>query len=164
MTLDRIDCEIVARLQNDARISNKELAGEVGLSPSSCLERVRRLHEAGVIRGHHADVDPAALGVGLEAMVSIQLARHSADVVDGFRRRSLARPEVVAVYYLAGGTDFLVHVAVRGPVHLRDLVLEAFSTRDDVARVETSLIFDHSRRWTLPAYHPDAESKVPPGA
>lgn len=159
MRLDRIDLAILAELQNDARLSNKELAARVGLAPSSCLERVRRLHDGAVVRGHHADVDPAALGVALEALVSIQLARHSADVVDAFRRRALSREEVVSVYYLAGATDFLVHVAVRDPVHLRDLVLDAFSARDDVARVETSLIFDHSRRWRLPGYH--GENGVP---
>jgi DNA-binding Lrp family transcriptional regulator len=152
LTLDRTDLEILAELQNNARLANKELAARVGLAPSSCLERVRRLHDAGVVRGHHADVDPAALGIALEALVSVQLARHSADVVETFRRRALAREEVVSIYYLAGATDFLVHVAVRDPVHLRDLVLDAFSTREDVARVETSLIFDHSRRWRLPSY------------
>ncbi len=152
MKLDRIDHEIVTALQNNARMSNKELAASVALAPSSCLERVRRLHDAGVLRGHHADVDPAALGVALEALVSIQLAEHSRESVDNFRRRALELDEVVAVYYLSGGTDFMVHVAVRDPVHLRDLVLEAFSTRLQVARVETSLIFDHSRRWNLPNY------------
>jgi len=152
--LDRTDHAILDALQNNARLSNKELATTVGLAPSSCLERVRRLADLGVLRGHHADVDPAAMGVALEALVSIQLAVHSREGVDAFRTRALAREEVLAVYYLAGVNDFLVHVAVRDPVHLRDLVLEAFSTRSEVARVETSLIFDHSRRWRLPNYRP----------
>jgi DNA-binding Lrp family transcriptional regulator len=150
--LDRIDRAILEALQNNARASNKELAAMVGLAPSSCLERVRRLTDLGVVRGHHADVDPSAMGVALEALVSIQLAEHSRQVVDAFRARALEREEVLAVYYLAGVNDFLVHVAVKDPVHLRDLVLEAFSTRSEVARVETSLIFDHSRRWRLPDY------------
>ena len=152
MSLDRTDTAILAALQNNARLSNKELAAKVDLAPSSCLERVRRLHEAGVLRGHHADVDPQALGIELEAMVAVRLAEHSSDKVDAFHRRALKRPEVVAVYYLAGATDFLVHVAVRGPAHLRDLVVEAFSTPGEVSRVETSLIFEHSRRWELPHY------------
>ena len=152
MALDRIDHQILATLQNNARLSNKELAAAVGLAPSSCLERVRKLHDAEVLRGFHADVDPAAVGVELEAMVAVRLREHSRDRVEAFRRRALELREVIAVYYLAGATDFLIHVAVSGPAHLRDLVIEAFSGTGEVDRVETSLIFDHSRRWELPAY------------
>ena len=75
--LDRIDYEIVRRLRNNARLSNKELAAEVGLAPSSCLVRVRGLERDGVLRGYHADVDPGSLGVRLQAMISIRLQRHS---------------------------------------------------------------------------------------
>ena len=152
MKLDRIDIEILGTLQNNARLSNKELAAGVGLAPSSCLERVRHLQEAGVLVGNHAEVNPSALGIELEALVSVRLKNHSRHVVDTLRRRTLAFREVVAIYYLAGPIDFLVHVAVQNPQHLRDLVLEAFSMRDEVDRVETSLIFDHSRRWQLPQY------------
>ena len=152
MKLDRIDADILAALQNNARLSNKELAAGVGLAPSSCLERVRRLHEAGVLRGYHAEVDPKAVGIELEAMVAIRLREHSRDVVEAFRERALQREEVVAVYYLAGPTDFLVHVVVESPAHLRNLVVEAFSEPGDIGRVETSLIYEHRRRWRLPDY------------
>ena len=159
MTLDRIDGALIAALQKNARLSNKELAAHVGLAPSSCLERVRRLHDAGVLRGHHADVDPAALGIQLEAMVAVRLQEHSSDKVEQFRTDALQRPEVVAVYYLAGATDFMVHVAVRSPEHLRDVVVDAFSTPGLIARVETSLIFEHARRWELPHYLDAAEGE-----
>lgn len=152
MKLDRIDIEILGILQNNARLSNKELASGVGLAPSTCLERVRRLHEGGVLRGYHAEVNPAALGIELEAFVALRLETHSREVVDALRERTLACPEVTAVYHLAGQIDFLVHVAVRDPRHLRDFVLETFSARNEVNRVETSLIFDHSRHWQLPDY------------
>ncbi len=152
MRLDRIDGDILVALQNNARLSNKELASSVGLAPSSCLERVRRLQDAGVLRGYHAEVDPSAVGVEIEALVAVRLSEHSRDMVDAFHKRALEHEEVVAVYYLAGATDFLIHVAVRSPSHLRDLVVEAFSTPGEVARVETSLIFEHSRRWRLPDY------------
>ena len=77
---DRIDDAILRALQNNARISNKELAAEVGLAPSSCLERVRRLTDRGVVKGYQAKVDPVALGVGLQAFVAVQLAKHSVEV------------------------------------------------------------------------------------
>jgi DNA-binding Lrp family transcriptional regulator len=155
MNLDRIDIDILGALQNNARLSNKELAAGVGLAPSSCLERVRRLQDAGVLRGYHAEVNPAALGIELEAFVALRLKTHSREVVDALRGRTLACPEVMAVFHLAGQIDFLVHVVVRGPRHLRDFVLEAFSARNEVDRVETSLIFDHSRQWRLPDYVPE---------
>jgi DNA-binding Lrp family transcriptional regulator len=75
--LDRIDRALVRALQKDARLSNKELAAQVGLAPSSCLERVRRLRRTGVLRGFHADVAPEALGVGLQALIAVQLRQHS---------------------------------------------------------------------------------------
>jgi DNA-binding Lrp family transcriptional regulator len=78
MALDRIDFAILAALQNDGRLTNKELAGRVGLAPSSCLERVRRLREAGTLRGSHAEVDPAVLGIGLQALLAVRTASTAA--------------------------------------------------------------------------------------
>jgi len=152
MSLDRIDSQILAALQNNARLSNKQLAAQVGLAPSSCLERVRRLMGNGVIIGAHAEVDPSALGIGLRAMVGVWFAHHSRDDVQRFRREILELPEVTAVYYLSGSIDFMVQVAVRDSAHLRDFVLDSLTTRSVVARVETSLIFDAARAPELPDY------------
>lgn len=150
--LDRIDFEILGHLQNDARLSNKELAARIGLAPSSCLQRVRRLQDRGVIRGFHAQVDPKALGIGLQAMVAVRLGQHSAALVDGFFAEISAHPAVLALYYLAGATDFLVHVAVQSPEDLRRLVADTISSRAGVVHVETSLVFDHARSPVLPRY------------
>jgi len=152
MPRDRIDSAILAELQKNARLSNKELAARVGLAPSSCHERVRRLSERGVLRGAHAEVALSALGIGLEAMIGVQLRGHSRTVIDSFQATTRALPEVVAIYYLAGATDFMIHVAVRDSDHLRDFALDAITSRPDVARVETALIFDHARSPTLPDY------------
>lgn len=149
--LDRTDRKILDALQNNARLSNKELAGKVGLAPSSCLERVRRLTTRGVLRGFHADVDPAALGIGLQALISVKLQRHSLAAVRAFRGHLLALPEMAAVYHLGGTSDFLVHVAVRDVDHLRDLIASALTARAEVAHVETSLIFEHVRSRALRA-------------
>jgi DNA-binding Lrp family transcriptional regulator len=75
--LDRIDFALLAALQKDARLSNKELAARVALAPSSCLERVRRLREEGVLTGFRAQVDPRALGIAMQALVFVRLARHA---------------------------------------------------------------------------------------
>jgi DNA-binding Lrp family transcriptional regulator len=152
--LDRIDFEILRALQNNARLSNKELAARVGLAPSSCLLRVRRLVQGGVLRGFRAQVEPKALGIGLEALVFVRLARHSRQKVQAFRRHVLALRETIGVFHVAGAYDFVVHVAVRDSDHLRDLALDAFTARPEVAHMETHLIFEHSHRAELPMLAP----------
>jgi DNA-binding Lrp family transcriptional regulator len=141
--LDRTDFAILAALQNDARLSNKQLAARVGLAPSSCLERVRRLRQTGVLTGFRALVDPAALGITMQALVFVRLARHARQQVKAFREHALSLPETVGVYHVAGHHDFLVHVGVRDANHLRDLAMDAFTTRREVARIETHLISEH---------------------
>lgn len=148
--LSRIDFAILAALQNDARLSNKELAARVGLAPSSCLERVRRLRAEGVLIGFRAQVDPRALGITLQALVFVRLARHARKQVKAFRQHSLSLAETIGVYHVAGHHDFLVHVGVRDANHLRDLALDAFTSRHEVARIETHLIFEHTPRPQLP--------------
>jgi len=150
--LDRIDFEIIRQLRNNARLSNKELADIVGLAPSSCLVRVRGLQREGVLKGYHADVDTRALGVGLQAMVSIRLQRHSKPEVEAFRAHVMALPEVRELYHLAGANDFLVQVWVRDPEHLRELIMTSFTAREEVAHIETGLIFEHSQSLELPFY------------
>ena len=154
--MDRIDDAILAALQNDGRMSNKELAAAVGLAPSSCLERVRRLQSRGVIKGFHAELDPAALAIGLQAFVFVRLARHARDDVETFRDYVAALPEVVGVYHVAGVEDFVVHVAVRDANHLRNLTLDAFTTREEVARLNTALVYEHIGQMAWPNYAVEA--------
>ena len=87
--IDEIDRAILSQLSKDAGISNKTLAGMVGLSPSSCLERVRRLRLGGVIKGIYADVDSAKLGINIEALLFIGLVKHSGLAVRDFFERAL---------------------------------------------------------------------------
>lgn len=152
MKLDRIDFEILAMLQRDARMSNKDLAEANQISPSTCLERVRRLRRGGVLRGWHADVAPTALGIGVQAMVSIRLRQHAKISFDALISEMSSIREVVNVYLLAGATDFMVHVAVRDVAHLRSLVVDTFTSRDEVAHLETSLIFEFVHAPILPNY------------
>ena len=143
--IDRTDRAILEALQNDGRLSNKQLAAKVGLAPSSCFERVRKLVASGAIRGFHAEINPAALGYALEAMIAVRLRRHSREHYDAFRAGVLALAEVKAVHHLAGENDFLVHVMARDTDHLRDLALDHFITRPEVGHIETWLIFEHVR-------------------
>ncbi len=141
--LSTADLEILRRLQNDARISNKDLAAMVGIAPSTCLDRVNRLRESGVITGQHAEVDAAKLGRPLEALLFVQVRPHRRQLVDTFVEHLLALPEVRAVYHLTGPDDFLAHVATASATELQRLVLDELTARDEVARVHTNLVFQH---------------------
>ena len=147
--LDRIDRDLVVALQNNARISNKDLAALVGLAPSTCLERVRALRARGVLRGFHAEVDRSALGRSLEAMVAVRVRPHSRENVDLFWRYVLELPEVIEVFHVTGADDFLVHVGVPDMNDLRDFVLDRLTVRAEVAHVESHLIYAQGRRPIL---------------
>lgn len=155
--MDRIDNAILGFLQNDGRMSNKELAAAVGLAPSSCLERVRRLQEKGVLKGFRAVVSPQELGIGLQAFVAVRLAKHSRDVVAAFHNHIQTLPEVVAFYHVAGQDDFIVHVAVKDAEHLRNLTLDSFTTREEVARINTALVYEYMRQPVMPNYNVDKD-------
>lgn len=152
MRLDSTDIQIIRQLRKNARISNKALAAAVGLAPSSCLERVRRLRLARVLTGYHADVDPDAIGIGLQAMVAVRLARHARAEVESFQKHLESLQEVVTMFHVAGANDYLIHVAVRDAAHLRELALSAFTERPEVDHIETQLIFQHSRSHELPVF------------
>ena len=112
MKLDAIDCRILTALQRDARLTNVQLAEEVGLSPSPCLRRVRILEEAGVIDGYHATLDREGVGLGLTVFVGIKVERHHDEPAAAFRQAVLALAEVVSCHLVSGEADFLLQIVV----------------------------------------------------
>jgi DNA-binding Lrp family transcriptional regulator len=143
--LDDIDRRLLRELAADARIPNNALAERVGIAPSTCLGRVRALRDSGVIRGYHADVDPAALGRPIQAMISVRLQSHARGHIPDFMAKIATLPEVLNVYFLGGADDFHVHIAATSTDNLRDFVVVNLSGDPDVALTETNLIFDHIR-------------------
>ena len=150
MTLDRIDAEILRLLQNDARLSNKQIAATVGLAPSSVHDRIKRLWADGVLTGLHAEVTPQAMGVGLEALLMIELAKHERDTVNRFMEDIVEIPEVRSAHLITGRYDLVVHVVARDTRHLKDLALDRFTNRPGVTRIETSIIYETRTRHELP--------------
>ncbi|WP_219419706.1 Lrp/AsnC family transcriptional regulator [Pseudonocardia nigra] len=140
--LDPVDWRILRELQDDASVTNKELAARVGLPTSSCHERVRRLRALGVITAVRAVVDPASIGRGLQAFIAVQLRPHRRELVEAFTSGVLALPETLALYTVSGPDDFFVHVAVSDSAHLHRLVVDHFTTRPEVGHAQTHLIFD----------------------
>jgi Lrp/AsnC family leucine-responsive transcriptional regulator len=110
LRLDLLDRRLLDVLQREGRISNVELADRVGLSPSPCLRRLRRLEKAGVISGYAAVLDFAALGLGVVAFVSVSLDKHNAANARAFKEAVLARPEVMVCYATSGDADYLMRV------------------------------------------------------
>ncbi|WP_279101633.1 Lrp/AsnC family transcriptional regulator [Gordonia bronchialis] len=142
--LDATDRELLRLLQGDARMTNNELAQRVGIAPSTCHGRVRRLIDSGVIRGFFADVDPAAVGRPLRAMVAVSLQSDARGQIRRFVGEIATHDEVIDVFFLAGTDDYLLHVATADTETLRQFV-EMLNGRREVAGTTTSLVFDHRR-------------------
>lgn len=149
-TLDDVDRAILRELERDGRQSNKDLAARVGIAPSTCHARVRTLRESGVLRGFTAQVDPEAMGRGLQAIIAVRLQAAARARLGRFARALAERPEVQDVYLLGGSEDVLVHVAVADSQALRAFVVEHLSTRQEVAHTQTSLVFEHLHLPTGP--------------
>jgi len=141
--LDEIDRRIVDLLRDDARMPNSHLAERAGIAPSTCLARVRSLVERGVITGFSAIVSPAALGLGLEALISVSIRTGARQRIGEFRADLEHRPEVRQLFFLGGSEDFVLHVAVHDTDALREFVVEQLSAHPAVASTRTSLVFQH---------------------
>lgn len=145
VAIDDVDRRILTALHADARMSNSALAEMVGIAPSTCHGRVRRLQDLGVIRGFYADIDPAAIGLNLQAMISVNLQYTARAKIRSFIQTIRRKPQVMDVYFLAGADDFILHVAARDTDDLRSFVVENLNADSDVAGTQTSLIFEHLR-------------------
>jgi Lrp/AsnC family transcriptional regulator, leucine-responsive regulatory protein len=143
LELDAIDRRILAILQADGRLSNQEIADRVNLSPSPCLRRIRRLEEAGVIRGYAALLDPDKLGLGLLAYVNVRLEKRVTggqpeSHASAFSAAIAGWPEVVACYAMTGEMDYLLRVHVEDMAHFSRFVQDQLLHHPSVIDVKTS--------------------------
>ena len=143
--LDDIDRAILEALTEDARVPNNRLAERLGIAPSTCLQRVRALRRNGVLKGFHAEVDLAALGRPLQAMIAVRLTVHHREEIEDFTRAVRELPGVLSVFHVAGVNDYLVWVAAADAQDLREFVVDHLATHRSVAHAETSLIYEHRR-------------------
>jgi len=141
--LDDIDRAILAILGKNGRVSNADLAAEVGLAPSTCLGRVRNLVESGVIRSFGAEIEPEALGLNLQALISVTLRAGARANLATFMKQMQEHPQVIQVFFLGGSEDFIVHVAVPDSDAVREFVLDQLSNNASVANTRTNIVFDH---------------------
>jgi DNA-binding Lrp family transcriptional regulator len=139
--VDAVDRAMLEVLAADARVTNQHLADSVGVAPSTAIARLRSLRQRGVIRGFHAEVDLAALGRPLQALIAVRLTVHAREQIDAFTSAVRELPGVLMVFHLTGVTDYLVWVAAADAHDLREFVVDHLATHPSVAHAETSLIY-----------------------
>ncbi|NQX03840.1 Lrp/AsnC family transcriptional regulator [Rathayibacter sp. VKM Ac-2856] len=150
VVLDAVDIAILRLLQSDARMSNRDVATAVGVSPTTSLDRMRRLRTRGVIRGTTLDVDLAAIGRGVQALIAVRIRPPSREVIESFRDWVSGLEQTLGVFVTAGNEDFIIHVAVRDNDDLYAFVIDRLTQRREVADVRTSVVYQHIRNGSVP--------------
>jgi len=151
--LDTIDRNILRLLRLDARMSNARLAGEVSLSPSACLRRIKIMEQAGVIRGYTALVDTSAGEATIAVIINITLERQTEEYLDRFEAAVGKHPEIRECYLMTGGSDYLVRVEVGNAGEFERIHKEVLSTLPGVLRIHSSFSIRNvlaARRTTRP--------------
>ena len=143
--MDELDAALLRELQRDARRTNRDLAAAVGVSPSTALERMRTLHQHGVIRGASVDLDLGAVGRPVQALIAVRIRPPSRELIEGFRDWVGGLTETVGVFVVSGSEDFLVHIAVADTDGLYSIVIDRLTQRREVADVRTSVVYEHRR-------------------
>lgn len=151
--LDALDRRILAALQSDGRMTYDDLAARVGLSASATLRRVKRLEEAGVIRGYVALVSPARVGLGLTAYINVHMEKRSdagkRSPMDDFTAAVQSWTEVVECVSLTGEMDYLLRVVVTDMAHYSRFVMDTLLRHPSVKDVKTSFVLDHVKETTV---------------
>jgi len=151
--MDAINRNILNLLQQNAKMTNAELAERTGLSPAGTLERVRKLERLGVIRGYVAIVDPDKIARGTQALVQLSLVKHNLASIEHFRDTVQDMPEVLTCFHIAGEYDFVLRVAVADIEAYETFVLHKLTTLAEISRIHTNFIlrtFKNETMYTVP--------------
>lgn len=148
--LDETDRQILHYLQQDARLSNQDLAEKIALSPSPCLRRVRRLEDLGVIKRYVAIVDGAKVGKGLSAYVSIRLRKGgpgSGDVYKAFTQAVQDWPEVEECFAMSGNMDCLLRIRVSNLEAFASFAINTLMRHEEVVEMQTSFVLNTMKEY-----------------
>jgi len=160
--LDAIDRNILDRLQDDARLTNVELARAVNLSPSPCLARVRRLEESGLIRRYVTLLDPVKLGLTVSVLVQVTLEKQIEPALETFEKAIRARPEVMECYLMTGDADYLLRVLVPDVPAFERFILDFLSRVPGVGNIRSSFALKQVKYQTaLPLPSPEPPQPRP---
>lgn len=147
--LDELDTAILRELQRDARRTNRDVAAAVGVSPTTALDRTRALRERGIIRHALLDVDLAAIGRPVQALIAVRIRPPSRRTIEAFRNWVSQLPDTIGVFVVSGPEDFLIHVAVPDNNSLYAFVIDKLTERPELADVRTSVVYEHLRNHTI---------------
>ncbi|MEM1386601.1 MAG: Lrp/AsnC family transcriptional regulator [Pseudomonadota bacterium] len=143
MDLDETDKRLLSALQDDAQSTAEALGARLGLSASQAGRRRQRLEQAGFIESYTARLDPARLGLKVQAFVQVQMASHAPDAVKGLVRTMRLRPEIVSAWTLTGEADYLLRVYCEDLPALHTLLHQVLLAHPGVARVHSQIVMDH---------------------
>lgn len=149
--IDKIDKKILEVLQENGRITNLNLSNKAGLSPAPTLERVRKLEKSGVIMSYHAKLDAEKLGLKLQVVVMVTLARQISNAIQRFCKKIQAIDEIVECVQVTGSYDYLLRVMVRDVQGLDELINNKLSKIDEIGSMRTNVILSTLKKSnTLP--------------
>jgi len=138
--LDQIDKHILEILQANAKITNSQLATEIGLSPAPTLERVRKLENGGLIKSYHAEIDVKQMGLGTGVFVLISLSAHKKNQIMSFVDKINKIPEVIECHHITGSGDFLLKILTRDISSYQQLILNTLADIDEIGNMQSMMI------------------------
>ena len=146
---DETDWRILAALQDDARMSNSDLAAKVHLSPSPCLRRVRELELSGLIQRYVTLLDPLKLGLTVSVFIQVSLEKQMRNALDTFETSVLAREEVMECYLMTGDSDYLLRVVVRDMPSLERFIVDYLAKIPGVSNIRSSFALKQVKYKTV---------------
>ncbi|MFD2206247.1 Lrp/AsnC ligand binding domain-containing protein [Kiloniella antarctica] len=147
--LDRIDRNILRVLQEDGRISNVELARQVNLSPTPCLERVRRLEQSNYIKGYMATLNPVRINASLLVYVQITLEKTTSGAFEEFKRSMLQIPEVLECHMVSGGFDYLIKVRAADMAEYRGILGDKLAATAGVSQTHSYVVMEEVKNTNI---------------
>jgi Lrp/AsnC family transcriptional regulator, leucine-responsive regulatory protein len=138
--LDKTDKQILKILQNNGRITNKELSSQLGLSPPPTLERVKKLESMGYIQGYEARLDPQKIELNTIMMVSVALHQHTHETISEFRQAIQDLEEVMECYHVTGDNDYLLKVVCNSISDYESFIVEKLSVLKNLGKIKSSVV------------------------
>ena len=138
--MDKTDIKILEILQTNAKITNTQLAKEIGLSPAPTLERVKKLEASGIIKSYHAELDIDKLGLGIAVYIQASLTGSNKSLFDRFIKKVQEIPEIIECHHVTGTSDFLLKVLSNDIQSYNDFILEKMIGIEEIGNVQSMMV------------------------
>ena len=153
LKLDIIDRRILSILQDNGKITNAQLSLDVGLSPAPTLERVKKLEKNGIIESYHANLNKAAIGLGVTTFVHVALIGHRKTIVEDFVKQIVLIPEIIECHHITGQGDFILKVVSKDIASYQKLLVEVINEIPEIDNTQSTVIlstFKESKVMPIP--------------